>query len=383
MKINALLSAGLLGLGWMLGLGSAPCDAKERDPRPREESVVQLALLLDTSNSMDGLISQAKSQLWRVVNEFNGARQHGRQTVVEVALYEYGNNSLSAGTNYVWQVLPLTRDLDAVSEALFKLTTNGGEEYCGAVIREALDKLSWDKDANTYKAVFIAGNEPFRQGPIEPEKVCRSAIGKGVVINTIHCGDARQGQESGWEMGARVAEGKFMTINQDQAVVHIPAPQDEEITKLSTDLNKTYIGYGNAAPAAAAKQMAQDANSSSLKAEGAAVQRALTKASANYCNTGWDLVDAQQRGGVKLEEIKEADLPAEMKSMSLVERKAYVDAKAAERLKIQARIKELNEQRLKFIAERESRAVGEKTLDQAICLAVREQASAREIEFDQ
>ena len=163
MKINALLSAGLLGLGWMLGLGSAHCDAKEREPRPREESVVQLALLLDTSNSMDGLISQAKSQLWRVVNEFNGARQHGRQTVVEVALYEYGNNSLSAGTNYVRQVLPLTRDLDAVSEALFKLTTNGGEEYCGAVIREALDKLSWDKDANTYKAVFIAGNEPCRQ----------------------------------------------------------------------------------------------------------------------------------------------------------------------------------------------------------------------------
>jgi len=30
---------------------------------------IQLALLLDTSNSMDGLIDQAKSQLWKIVNE--------------------------------------------------------------------------------------------------------------------------------------------------------------------------------------------------------------------------------------------------------------------------------------------------------------------------
>jgi hypothetical protein len=37
--------------------------------------------------------------------------------------------------------LPCTRDLDQVSEQLFKLITHGGEEYCGAVIREALKKL--------------------------------------------------------------------------------------------------------------------------------------------------------------------------------------------------------------------------------------------------
>ena len=30
---------------------------------------VQLAILLDTSNSMDGLIEQTKTQLWKIVNE--------------------------------------------------------------------------------------------------------------------------------------------------------------------------------------------------------------------------------------------------------------------------------------------------------------------------
>ena len=32
--------------------------------------MIQLAILLDTSNSMDGLINQAKSELWTIVNEF-------------------------------------------------------------------------------------------------------------------------------------------------------------------------------------------------------------------------------------------------------------------------------------------------------------------------
>ena len=59
---------------------------------------------------------------------------------------------------------PFTRDLDKVSEHLFKLTTNGGQEYCGAVVREAVDHLAWDASPKVYKAVFIAGNEPFTQG---------------------------------------------------------------------------------------------------------------------------------------------------------------------------------------------------------------------------
>ena len=39
------------------------------DKKPTKNSSIQLALLLDTSNSMDGLIDQAKSQLWKIVNE--------------------------------------------------------------------------------------------------------------------------------------------------------------------------------------------------------------------------------------------------------------------------------------------------------------------------
>jgi hypothetical protein len=50
--------------------------------------VDQVALLLDTSNSMDGLIDQARSELWKVVNEFALAHRAGRPAGLEVALYE-------------------------------------------------------------------------------------------------------------------------------------------------------------------------------------------------------------------------------------------------------------------------------------------------------
>ena len=38
-----------------------------------KNNIVKIALLLDTSNSMDGLINQAKAQLWDIVNKFSHA----------------------------------------------------------------------------------------------------------------------------------------------------------------------------------------------------------------------------------------------------------------------------------------------------------------------
>src|SRR5687768_18554158 len=78
------------------------------DP-PAVKNRVQVALLLDTSSSMDGLIDQAKTQLWKVVNTFTEARRHGEPPQVEVALYEYGNQNLSVETQWIRQVQQIGR----------------------------------------------------------------------------------------------------------------------------------------------------------------------------------------------------------------------------------------------------------------------------------
>ena len=336
---------------------------------------VQLAILLDTSGSMSGLIGQAKTQLWSIVNTFITARQNGQVPFVEVALYEYGNSGLRKEGYWIRQIQPLTRDLDKISEELFGLRTNGGEEYCGAVIKRAVDDLAWDASPDTYKAIFVAGNEPFTQGPVDPSSSCREAIKKGVIVNTIHCGAEVVGVNTGWKAGSLLADGRFLVIDHHKAVVHVDAPQDKEIEKWNTKLNATYVPIGRVGRQRLETQVAQDAEA--RKAKGNAIQsRVATKASANYWNGNWDLVDACHAKGFDWKSIKKEDLPEEMRKMSAEERKAYIATKKAERLLCQRKIAELSKERTMFVkAKREE--MGQEsgdTLDAVVVETVRQQA---------
>ncbi|WP_395718299.1 VWA domain-containing protein [Prosthecobacter sp.] len=344
--------------------------------------VVQIAVLLDTSSSMSGLIEQAKTQLWKLVNEFITAKQDGKTPVVQVALYEYGKSSLESREHWIRQIQPLTRDLDKVSEDLFALTTNGGDEYCGAVIQRATKDLAWDPNPKVYKAIFIAGNEPFTQGPVDSKKSCQGAIAKGIIVNTIHCGGEAQGIAEHWNQGALLADGQYLVIDQNQAVVHIEAPQDKEIVKLNEELNKTYINYGAAAPAAKARQVAQDGNATAKAESGAAVQRTLTKVSANYFNGAWDLVDACKQKGFDITRVSEADLPEEMKKMTVDERKAYLSKKTAEREEIQKRVLALNKEREAYVATQRKESSKNDTLDTAMVKALRAQAEKKGVVWE-
>ncbi|RYD27787.1 MAG: VWA domain-containing protein, partial [Verrucomicrobiaceae bacterium] len=100
MKTSSLILSALALL-----LPSQTACADPDKPAPR----VQLAILLDTSGSMEGLINQARTQLWKIVNEFNTARRGGLTPELEVALYEYGNDSLNKENQWVRQICPLTR----------------------------------------------------------------------------------------------------------------------------------------------------------------------------------------------------------------------------------------------------------------------------------
>ena len=365
---------------------ASPVFAKDEAALPTDAPApkVQIALLLDTSNSMDGLIDQAKTQLWKIVNTLNTAKRDGRVPFVEVALYEYGNNSLHVGNHWIRQVEPLTRDLDEISRELFAFRTNGGDEYCGAVIQRALSDLSWDSSPETYKVIFIAGNEPFAQGPVDPRQACREAMSKGIVVNTIHCGNRDEGIAGAWHDGPALAAGEYLSINQDQAVAHIDAPQDKEISALGIELNKTYLGYGKGWQVACANQQAADAGAVANEKQGAATQRALTKATANYFNGHWDLVDACRAGTVKVGEVSATELPEAMQKMTAAEREAHVAKMTAERAAIQSRIQELSRQRDAFIAaaaEKAAGARGEQTLDQVIAAAVKAQAEAKGYKF--
>lgn len=366
----------------VLNLASAKEPAIKAD-KETQKPLVQIAILLDTSGSMEGLIEQAKSQLWKIVNEFAKAKQDGVTPEVQVALYEYGKSSLAAASGWVRQIQPLTTDLDKISEELFALRTNGGDEYCGWVIRDAVNDLAWSPEGSVYKAIFIAGNEPFTQGPVNYADSCKAAITKGIIVNTIHCGGEGEGINTKWKDGADLADGKYLVIDQNRAVVSIAAPQDQELAKLGVELNKTYLAYGVEGKLGAGRQVAQDANVLSLApASGAVAQRAVAKASVNYRNASWDLVDAVKEQKADIAKMKAEELPAEMQKLSAEERKAYVETKSKERAEMQAKIQELNKEREKYVAARMKEIAGSNTLDAVVISAVREQSAKRNFKFE-
>ncbi|MFH1706613.1 MAG: vWA domain-containing protein [Planctomycetota bacterium] len=351
---------------------------RAEESRPR----VQIAILLDTSGSMDGLINQARAQIWKIVNEFATAKKNGVRPLFEVALFEYGNDGQPASEGHIRLILPLTDDLDKVSEELFRLTTNGGQEYCGQVIRAAIDRLTWSASNDDLKVVFIAGNEPFTQGGVDFRASCRAAIGKGIMVNTIFCGGFDEGVSTQWKEGADLADGAYMNIDQNSTEVPIPAPQDVEIVRLGEALNATYIAYGRAGEEAGKRQLAQDANAAGAGAP-AAAQRAEAKASEMYRNDGWDLVDAEKEGKKDVSTMPADELPAEMQAMTPAEREAFIARKRAEREALQARIRELSAARDVFVAEKrkELTAEGADTLDGAMIRTLRSQAAGKAYEF--
>ncbi len=348
----------------------------------RQKPVVQMAILLDTSGSMSGLIDQARGELWAIVNEFIYAKKDGAAPEVQVALFEYGKSTVPSEDGFVRLIVPFTMDLDKISEELFALKTNGGEEFCGWVIKDAVEKLQWSKRAEDLKVIFIAGNEPFTQGKVDYKESCKAAIEKGIIVNTIHCGSESEGINGKWKDGAVLADGSFLNIDHNRAIVHIAAPQDKQITALNSRLNETYIAYGAKGLELSERQQEQDKNAAVLSAE-AGVQRAVAKSSANYVNAGWDLVDAVNNNKIKIEELKETELPENMQTMSKAERTEYVKQQSKKRAEIQEQIQKLNAERKKYVAAEMKKLQKEgDTLGSAVIDTIREQAKSKDFEFE-
>jgi hypothetical protein len=352
-------------------------------PVVTRDAKIQIALLLDTSSSMNGLIDQARSQLWRVVGSLDSATFQGATPQLEIAVYEYGNDGLSAENGWIRQVVPFTSELDRVSEALFGLTTAGGSEHAGQVIERATGQLDWSQSDATLRVMYIAGNESFSQGPVDFRKAVAAAREQGVVINTVNCTGGST-QDDGWAEAASLGGGKFFSIDHNAQEIYVAAPQDDEIAKLGVAVNDTYIYFGARGAAAFENQTTQDNNA--LGSMGSSnVMRQLSKGSAYYRNDTWDLVDALEAGKVDLAKVEAENLPPEYRGLSTEELKTKVDAKRAERAEMKHRLAELKIEREKFISAERVRLSedGPQRLDDAIIQALAEQAKAAGFTLDQ
>lgn len=378
----------------MLGLAliSIACNAEKKETEVRlsinkqapidqpvdrsKKATIQIALLLDTSNSMDGLINQAKSQLWDVVNKMTSAHCNDQQAGLEIALYEYGNSGLSEKDDYIRQVLPFSTDLDMLSKELFALRTNGGDEYCGAVIDNSIKKLEWRDGKQDLKMIFIAGNEVFTQGTISFKESIIDAQKKDITVNTIFCGEYQTGINLKWKEGASLGNGEYTNIDANKRTVYVATPYDDKILELNNQLNSTYIAYGDYGNQKQKLQIEMDVEAMVVSEE-VQVKRSVAKSSSNYQNASWDLVDNAGDDKLLKKIIKEnkSTLPDSLKNKSVDEVAAFAKAELKTRKQLQNQIAGLNIKREKYIIE-QNMAEGN-GLETAIFKAIQKQAEKK------
>lgn len=331
----------------------APQQLAAEQARDSEQDIVQIAILLDTSSSMDGLINQARSQLWSIVDQMGRMTRvvngKTRGVKLELALYQYGNDTLSKESGYIQQVLPFTGDLDRVSEKLNGLFTNGGSEFVPEVIETAATQLAWNKDA-TLRFIYVAGNEEFDQGPVTAAHAMATAAAHDINVQLIFCG----AKEGTWENAARLAKSDLMSIDQNSVAQYVAAPQDAEILRIGQQINATYVAYGANGQASVARQEKADKDSAKLSPK-VALERMQLKGKKAYDNRSWDLVDANKNDASFLANTPDAQLPAELQGKSLEEKQQLVAAKTAEREALQKQLAKLEADRNAYLAAEQAK----------------------------
>jgi hypothetical protein len=335
-------------------------------PAPRQEQrTIDLAICLDTSGSMNGLIDSARQGIWAIVNDLALAKPHPK---LRVALLTFGNDGHAKDTGWV-----------AVQTA----STNGGTELVGRVLQASLDQLAWSSDPNAMKLIVVAGNESADQDQEVPFRaVCKRAIERGVMVNSIYCGNPDDQLAPAWREVAKLADGQFHAIDQNHGNVVIATPFDAQLQALSAKMNETYLPFGAEGQRGWQNQQEQDKNVAGLSGQ-AVAQRAECKAGANYTCGSWDLVDACREQKVKLAEVPAEQLPENMRSMTLAEREKLVAEMQGKRAELQRQVQELSSKRDAAVAEEmKKRALDEtKSFDYAVRKAVRDQARQRGMEI--
>lgn len=378
MKLKTILPLTTLVIFTAFVFSSFVSPSYQKNKNNIADPKIQVAILLDVSGSMNGLIEQAKAQLWNMVNTLGKAKCDGAVSPkIEIALYEYGRSSNAVKEGYVKQINSFISDLDSLSENLFSLKTFGGDEFCGQVIYTSLQQLQWDAAPENYKVIFIAGNEDFLQGSLHYSKACTEAKTKGVIVNTIYCGDSMQGLREHWNLAGECGNGSFTCINQNAKAEDIPTPYDSLLITLNGNLNNTYVSYGYSGAAYFAKQATIDSkNAQASKKQ--QIARIKTKANSKvYDNASWDLVDAKAKG--KLDEViaDKNTLPDSLKNRSKEEIKVIVEEKSRQRAAVNQQINELTAKREVYIIEERKKIAAtkqENTLETEVEKIIKEQA---------
>ena len=350
-----------------------------------ERPKVEVVFVLDTTSSMRGLIDAAKEKIWSIASSMASAQPAPDIHMGLVAFRDRGDA-------YVTKVVDLSQDLDSMYATLIDFKAEGGgdgPESVNQALYDAVHSISWSQDPNSYKVIFLVGDAPPHmdyQNDVKFPQTLSVATRKGIVVNTIQCGQHVETQQV-WQMIASNTDGEYFNVAQDGNAVAIATPFDEEIAALSEELDETRLFFGDAEEKvkhrkkidATAKLHAKSSVQSRARR---AVYNATAAGEANLLGES-DLVAAVESGRIDVTEIEAEVLPESLQALSKDELADVVATTSVKRGELNQQIKELAAKRQSYLeAQVEASGTAEDTLDHKIYQAVRVQAAeAADIEY--
>ena len=352
---------------------------------PNAPKRVEVVFVLDTTGSMGGLIAAAKEKIWSIASTLAQARQAPE---ISMGLVAYRDR----GDAYVTQVIDLNKDLDSMYVRLMDFRADGGgdgPESVNQALDDALNKISWSQDANTYRVVFLVGDAPPHmdyQDDVKYPTTVAAAAAKGIVVNTIQCGGAHETVKP-WQEIAALGHGRYFTVDQAGSAVAVATPFDDQIATLSAELDSTRFYYGSVDEIKAMEGKVEASAALRASASPAAqARRGVFNASQSGKSNllgGKDLVDDVASGRVKLDAVPAAALPSSIAALPRAEQEVVVTGARIKREDLQRKIADLAKERDAFIKNKVEETGGAAgSLDQKIYDAVREQAATKGLEYD-
>ena len=366
--IAAVVAAAAVGQS-----SAAPLERKDNRPQ------VEVVFCLDTTGSMGGLIEGAKQKIWSICNQIAS----GKPTPdLKVGLVAYRDRK----RRLRHQGLRPDDDLDDVHENLKKFKADGGGDTPEAVnqaLNEAVNKIKWSKDKKTLRIIFLVGDAPPHMDYADDVKypeTCKMAAAQGIIINTVQCGGRRRGQEG---LAGRLRQSRRDlrpdrpgrrrasrrdAVRQGAGRAQRQAGQDERLLRAR---------QGREEAARTRRRLRGVAGAGGVAADSAGFRSKASRIAAN------DLLDDLKEGKIKLEDVKEDELPDELKKMKPEERKAHVEKLQKERDDLKKKALELDKKRLDFIAKKlaEDKGKAKDGFDNQILETLRKQAEKVNIKY--
>jgi Mg-chelatase subunit ChlD len=389
-SLKTMLFASVLVAGTAMAVGLLPHTTKPQPiPTPVQlptvaKPKIEVVFVLDTTGSMSGLIDAAKNNIWSIASTMASAQPAPEMHLGLVAFRDRGDA-------YVTQVFDLSRDLDSMYAALMDFRADGGgdgPESVNQALHEAVTRMSWSQDTNSYKVIFLVGDAPPHMDYPDDVKypdTLKLATAKGIVVNTIQAGEQADTRTT-WQHIASLNQGRFLQVEQSGSAVAVATPFDDKLAQLARELDETRLFYGDADKRAQLRKKEQAAEKVHA-ASPAAVQAKRAEFNASGAGASnfladSELVDAVSSGKVSLESLRKEELPAPLQTLKPSEQKAVIAEKAQQRAALKEEIARLGAQRQQYIKDRISANAVAESLDGQLYETVRTQAKAKGLAYD-